>query len=167
MIQWIYRDFRQIHEIKRRSRNIDWKWRHERKESHSWNMFRYGKSVQKREIILPIKLRELLDEAEANALCCRCEMFLSRSVVSDSLWHHGPQNIRHRCPSPSPGVCSESRTLSRCCHPTISVVKSKAKIIGVNEQLVNGVFITILFLTWIFQKYKSPSEKCLALYALT
>ena len=43
----------------------------------------------------------------------------SCSVVSDSLQLHGLQHTRLPCPSPSPGVCSNSRPLSRWCHPTI------------------------------------------------
>ena len=44
----------------------------------------------------------------------------SGSVVSDSLWPHGLQHARSNCPSPIPGVCSNSCPLSRWCHPTIS-----------------------------------------------
>ena len=44
----------------------------------------------------------------------------SHSVVSDSLWPHGPQHARPPCPSPTPGVYSNSGPLSRWCHPTIS-----------------------------------------------
>ena len=40
--------------------------------------------------------------------------------MSDSLWPHGLQHARLPCPSPSPGVCSNSCPLSRWCHPTIS-----------------------------------------------
>ena len=42
------------------------------------------------------------------------------SVVSDSLWPHGLQHARPPCPSPTPGVYSNSCPLSRWCHPTIS-----------------------------------------------
>ena len=45
---------------------------------------------------------------------------LSRSVVADSLRPHGPQHARPPCPSPTPGVCSNSCLLSWWCHPTIS-----------------------------------------------
>ena len=45
---------------------------------------------------------------------------LSHSVVSDSLRAHGPQHARLPCPSPFARACSESRPLSRWCHPTIS-----------------------------------------------
>ena len=44
----------------------------------------------------------------------------SHSAVSDSLWPHGPQHTRPPCPSPAPGVYSNSSPLSRWCHPTIS-----------------------------------------------
>ena len=44
----------------------------------------------------------------------------SRSVVSDSLRPHEPQHARPPCPSPSPGVHSDSRPSSRWCHPSIS-----------------------------------------------
>ena len=44
----------------------------------------------------------------------------SCSVVSDSLWPHGPQHARPPCPSPTPGVYLNSSPLSWWCHPTIS-----------------------------------------------
>ena len=44
----------------------------------------------------------------------------SRSVVSDSLWPHGPQHARPPCPSPTPGVYSDSCPSRQWCHPTIS-----------------------------------------------
>ena len=44
----------------------------------------------------------------------------SHSVVSDSLWPHGLQHARPPCPSPAPGVYSNSCPLSCWCHPTIS-----------------------------------------------
>ena len=44
----------------------------------------------------------------------------SRSVVSNSLWPHGLQHTRPPCPSPTPGVYSNSCPLSWWCHPTIS-----------------------------------------------
>ena len=45
---------------------------------------------------------------------------LSCSVVSDSLQPHVLQHTRLPCPSPTPGVYSNSRPLSQWCHPTIS-----------------------------------------------
>ena len=44
----------------------------------------------------------------------------SRSVVSDSLWPHESQHARPPCPSPTPGVHSDSCASSRWCHPAIS-----------------------------------------------
>ena len=44
----------------------------------------------------------------------------SHSVVSDFLWPHGLQHIRFPCPSPTPGVYSNSCQLSRWYHPIIS-----------------------------------------------
>ena len=44
----------------------------------------------------------------------------SRSVMSDSLRPHESQKARPPCPSPSPGVHSNSRPSSRWCHPAIS-----------------------------------------------
>ena len=44
----------------------------------------------------------------------------SRSVVSDSLWPHGLQHTRPPCPSPTPGVYSNSCQLRWWCHPTIT-----------------------------------------------
>ena len=44
----------------------------------------------------------------------------SHSVVSDSLRPHESQHTRPPCPSPSPGVHSDSRPSSQWCHPAIS-----------------------------------------------
>ena len=41
----------------------------------------------------------------------------SHSVVSDTLWPHEPQHARPPCPSPTPGVYSNSRPSNRWCHP--------------------------------------------------
>ena len=43
----------------------------------------------------------------------------SRSIVSDSLRPH-ESHARPPCPSPTPGVHSDSRSLSQWCHPAIS-----------------------------------------------
>ena len=48
------------------------------------------------------------------------EVKLSRSVVSDSLRPRESQHARPPCPSPTPGVHSDSRPLSPWCHPAIS-----------------------------------------------
>ena len=44
----------------------------------------------------------------------------SRSVMSDSSRLHGLQYARLPCPTPTPGACSNSCSLSRWCHQTIS-----------------------------------------------
>ena len=44
----------------------------------------------------------------------------SRSVVSDSLQPHELQHARPPCPSPTPGVHSDSHPLSQWCHWAIS-----------------------------------------------
>jgi len=44
----------------------------------------------------------------------------SPSVVSDSLRPHELQHARPPCPSPTPGVHSDSRPSSQWCHPAIS-----------------------------------------------
>ena len=44
----------------------------------------------------------------------------SCSVMSDSLQLHESQHARPPCPSPTPGVHSESRPSSQWCHPAIS-----------------------------------------------
>ena len=47
-------------------------------------------------------------------------MLFSCSVMSDSLQPQGLEHARLLCPSPSPGVCSNSYPLSRWCLPTVS-----------------------------------------------
>ena len=44
----------------------------------------------------------------------------SRSAVSKSLWLHESQHTRPPCPSPTPGVYSNSCPSSQWCHPAIS-----------------------------------------------
>ena len=44
----------------------------------------------------------------------------SHSVMSDSLWPHESQHARPPCPSPTPGVHTNSCPLSQWCHPAIS-----------------------------------------------
>ena len=41
-------------------------------------------------------------------------LLFSHLAKSDSLWPHGLQHARLSCPSPSPGVCSNSCPLSQC-----------------------------------------------------
>ena len=51
---------------------------------------------------------------------CMLFLWFSCSVMSDSLWPHGLQNIRFPCPSLSLGFCSNSCLLSWWCHISIS-----------------------------------------------
>ena len=51
-----------------------------------------------------------------------CIMLCSCSVVSDSLQPHGLQHARLPCPSPSPGVFSDSCPLSWWYHPITSSI---------------------------------------------
>ena len=46
-------------------------------------------------------------------------LLLSHSVMSDCLAPHGLQHARLSCPSPPPGVCSNSHPLNRCHHQSI------------------------------------------------
>ena len=50
----------------------------------------------------------------------KTSVWFSRSVMSDSLQPHGLQHARPPCPSPTPGVYSNSCPLCPWCHPTIS-----------------------------------------------
>ena len=49
-----------------------------------------------------------------------CPVQVSCSVVSDSLRPHESKHARPPCPSPAPGVHSDSRPSSQWCHPAIS-----------------------------------------------
>ena len=54
---------------------------------------------------------------------CFCIFYsvqFNRSVMFDSLRPHGLQHTSPPCPSPTPGVHSNSCPLSQWCHPTIS-----------------------------------------------
>ena len=54
-------------------------------------------------------------------IICRLSQFSSvAQAVSDSLRPHGLQQARLPCPSPTPGACSNSCSLSRWCPTTIS-----------------------------------------------
>jgi len=81
----------------------------------------WSKHFQENFIFCAKSLKEKLDFVEGNE-----KQFLgysvqfSRSVVSDSLRPHESQHARPPCPSPTPGVHSNSRPSSRWCHPAIS-----------------------------------------------
>ena len=53
-------------------------------------------------------------------IVCISSVQFSHSVMPDSLQPHELQHARPPCPSPTPGVHSNSRPSSRWCHPAIS-----------------------------------------------
>ena len=58
---------------------------------------------------------------EVHSLCCKIlSVQFSRSVMSNSLWPHGPQHTRLPCPSSTPGDYSNSCLSRRWCHLIIS-----------------------------------------------
>ena len=72
----------------------------------------------------------------------------SHSIVSDSLWPHGLQHARLRCPSPAPGACSNSPPLSWWCHPTIS-----SSYIYIYNNCYIHTYITIIIYMYIKLSY--------------
>ena len=85
-------------------------------------------------LLWTVKKKITLQESYTSVKCkIQCSLFekpfvsidfssvqFSHSVVSDPLWPHGLQHTRLPCPSPAPGVYSNSCPLSRWCHPNIS-----------------------------------------------
>ena len=67
-----------------------------------------------------IKQITTLDKGSFCAWCPRYSVQFSRSVVFDCSRPKGPRHARPPCPSPTPGVYSNSSPLSQWCHPTIS-----------------------------------------------
>ena len=89
-------------------------WRKTRLRKSQWDQFQ--------RFLRPFNEKVLLDSyvlKNRDQGCVLVSQF-SRSVVSNSLWPHGLQHARQPCPSPTPGVHSNSRPLSQWCHPTIS-----------------------------------------------
>ena len=65
------------------------------------------------------------DHKQCKQSVCKIEylqvqLLFSHSVMSDSLPPYGLKHTRLLCPSPTPGVCSDSCPLNRWCHPTVS-----------------------------------------------
>ena len=58
--------------------------------------------------------------AGRNPVLTPCSVQFSRSVVSDSSQPHELQHTRPPCPSPTPGVYSNSCPSSQWCHPAIA-----------------------------------------------
>ena len=87
--------------------------------------------------------------------------------MSDSLWSHGLHHTRPPCPSPTPGVHSNSCSLSQWCHPTIS-----SSVVPFSSHLqpfpASGSFPVSQFFTssdqyWSFSFSISPSNEYLGL----
>ena len=66
------------------------------------------------------KTRAFIVMKETWALCIFSSVQFTLSVMSNSLRPHGLQHARPPCPSPTPGVYSNSCSLSQWYHPTIS-----------------------------------------------
>ena len=66
------------------------------------------------------KFRLKLKKVEKTTRPFRLSVQFSHSVMSDSLRPHESQHARPPCPSPSPGVHSNSCASSRWCYPAIS-----------------------------------------------
>ena len=64
-------------------------------------------------VILLISFVKVLETVPGPSVQFSC------SVVSDSLWPHGPHNARLPCSSPASRVYSNSCPLSQWCHPNI------------------------------------------------
>ena len=67
------------------------------------------------QILIPVKLTSINPP-----ISLLSTVQFSCSVVSDSLRPHKLQHARPPCPSPTPGVYSNSCPSSQWCHPTIS-----------------------------------------------
>ena len=66
-------------------------------------------------------------------------------IVSDSLQPHEPQHSRPPCPSPTPGVHSDSRPSSQWCHPTISLSNAVS---ASTEMIMWLCSLLLLYTTW-------------------
>ena len=87
----------------------------------------YSKQKQDRDLTVAQTMNILLPNSDINWINSGkpldhsvSSVQFSRSVFSDSLWLHESQHTRPPCPSPSPGVHSNSRPSSWWCHPAIS-----------------------------------------------
>ena len=73
-------------------------------------------------LILKIELNtcfclEYTKTLEIKIILCSCSV---AKLCPNSLWPRRLQHARLPCPSPSPRACSNSCSLSRWCHPTVS-----------------------------------------------
>ena len=87
-------------------------------------------------------------------------LMFSHLVMSDSLQPHELQHARLPCPSPTPGACSNSCSLSQWCHPTISPSVIPFSLpqhqdlfqwVGSSHQVVKVLKLQHQSLQWIFR----------------
>ena len=92
----------------------------------------------------------------------------SCSVIFDSLWPHGLQHTRLPCPSPAPRACSNSCSLSRWCHPTISSFVLLPSIFSNIRVFSNESVLHIRWPKyWSFRFSINPSNEYLGLISFT
>ena len=72
----------------------------------------------------------------------------SCSVVSNSLQHHGLQHARPPCPSPTPGVDSNSCPLSWWFHPTISSCRPLLLLLSIFPSIRVFSIESVLHIRW-------------------
>ena len=87
-----------------------------------WNQFEVQGQVLK--TLIMDQEQATISATSSSKICVKTGISsvsqFSRSVVSDSLQPHESQHARPPCPSPTPGVHSDSCPSSQGCHPTIS-----------------------------------------------
>ena len=102
------------------------RWDYQTTLPASWKTCRQVKK-QHLELDMEQQTSSKLGEENVKAIYChpasasmQSSVQFSHSVVSDSLRPHELQHSRPPCPSPTPGVHSNSCPLSPWCHPAIS-----------------------------------------------
>ena len=104
------------------------KWEASKGEAHTEAEGKQGRVLSHRRkrctrrerVAYPQTAAETSDEVRGRERSLHSSVQFSRSVVSDSLQPHESQHARPPCPSPTPGVYSNSCPSSRWCHPAIS-----------------------------------------------
>ena len=95
------------------------KWRKKRKRDEDWEWEEEKMNKQQRNSRPSNSRHYMLGPSHISTHLVSSVQF-SHSVVSDSLRPHESQHARPPCPSPSPGIHSDSRPSSPWCHPAIS-----------------------------------------------
>ena len=83
---------------------------------HMWKEIKWKWKIMKRKFCTERENENLKNTSLINSFTFSSVQF-SRSVMSDSLQPHELQHARRPCPSPLPGVHSNSGPSSRWCHP--------------------------------------------------